>query len=166
MTADKAVAVDTNVLLSATAPVRSLHRAALAVLNDWPNQGVVLAASGQVFREYLVTATRPVDVNGLGLDVGSALFNVGEFRGRMRLLSEGEWAWAHLTDLVARYGCRGKQIHDANLVAAALASGVDALVTANVRDFARFSTEVEIIDLAAVGGSSRGGRKPFSSASR
>jgi len=58
MTDDKAVLVDTNVLLSATAPLRPLHRAAMAVLNDWPNQGTLLATSSQVLREYLAVATR------------------------------------------------------------------------------------------------------------
>lgn len=144
---DKAVLVDTNVLLSATAPLRRLHHAALVVLNDWPNQGIVLAASGQIFREYLVVATRPLDVNGLGLGVEDALANVGAFRRRMRLLPESEESWDRLQTLVARYGCQGKQIHDANLVAAALASEVGKLVTANAGDFVRFSSEVEVIDL-------------------
>lgn len=66
---DKAVVLDTNVLLSATAPLRPLHRAALVVLNEWPNQGIVLSVSSQVLREYLVVATRPVQANGLGLDL-------------------------------------------------------------------------------------------------
>jgi predicted nucleic acid-binding protein len=61
MTDDRAVLVDTNVLLSATAPLRPLHRAAIAVLNDWPNQGSILATTTQVLREYLVVATRPVE---------------------------------------------------------------------------------------------------------
>jgi predicted nucleic acid-binding protein len=64
---DNAVIVDTNVLLSATAPLRPLHRAALAVLNDWPNQGIPLTASSQILREYLAVATRPVEANGLNL---------------------------------------------------------------------------------------------------
>lgn len=67
MKEDRAVLVDTNVLLSATTSLRSLHRAALCVLNDWPNQGIILAASAQVFREYLVVTTRPIEANGLGL---------------------------------------------------------------------------------------------------
>lgn len=61
---DKAVLVDTNVLLAATAPLRPLYRAALMVLNDWPNKGILLAVSSQVLREYLAVATRPVEVNG------------------------------------------------------------------------------------------------------
>lgn len=150
MTDDKTVLVDTNVLLSATAPLRPLHQAALAVINDWPNQGVVLAATTQVLREYLVVATRPVDTNGLGLSGDDALANVVAFRGRMRLLVESEPVWDRLRGLIATYGCRGKQIHDANVVATALVFGVGRLVTANIADFNRFGSEIELIDLSAV----------------
>jgi predicted nucleic acid-binding protein len=149
---DKAVLVDTNVLLSATVPLRPFHRAALAVLNDWPNQGLSLAATSQVFREYLVVATRPAEVNGLGLDIEDALANVAAFSGRMRLLPEGEMSWNRLRSLAASYRCAGKQIHDANLVATALASGVKRLVTANPGDFARFSPELDIVDLSSLSG--------------
>ncbi|HEY4596423.1 MAG TPA: PIN domain-containing protein, partial [Thermoanaerobaculia bacterium] len=144
------VLLDTNVLLSATAPFRSLHRAALAVINDWPNQGLVLAVSSQILREYLVVATRPIEVNGLGLSTEDALANVTAFRGRIRLLEDGEPVWDRLRALVAAYGCKGKQIHDANVVACALTSGVTKLVTANAGDFNRFAAELELIDLAAV----------------
>ncbi|HTG32371.1 MAG TPA: PIN domain-containing protein [Thermoanaerobaculia bacterium] len=150
MTDDKAVLVDTNVLLSATAPLRALHRAAWTVLNDWPSQGVVLTVSSQVLREYLVVATRPVEVNGLGLGTGDALTNVMAFWGRMRLLVDSEPTWDRLRTLVATYDCKGKQIHDANVVASALASGVARLVTANVGDFIRFTAELELIDLTAL----------------
>jgi predicted nucleic acid-binding protein len=146
---DRAVLIDTNVLLSATAPARELHRAALAVLNEWPNQGRILATTMQVLREYLAVATRPTAVNGLGLDVKDALANASVFRGRMRLLLESESGWDRLRSLVANYGCSGKQIHDANLAATALTSGVAKLVTGNASDFSRFAAELEIIDLAS-----------------
>jgi predicted nucleic acid-binding protein len=147
---DRAVLVDTNVLLAATVPLRSLHRAALTVLNQWPNQGTVLAASVQVFREYLAVATRPAEANGLGLPVSDALSNVDAFLGRMRLLAEGESTWTHLRELIAHHRCQGKQIHDANVVATALSHGIAQLVTANVGDFLRFSPKVKVIDLATV----------------
>ena len=150
MTDDKAVLVDTNVLLSATAPHRPLHRAALVVLNDWPNQGLVLATSSQVLREYLAVATRPAAVNGLGLGVDDALANITAFRGRMRLLVDSEPSWDRLRTLVATYGCLGKQVHDANVVATALTAGVARMVTANVGDFKRFATEIEVTDLATI----------------
>lgn len=147
---DRAVLVDTNVLLSATAPLRPLHRTALMVFNDWPNQGKVLATSTQVLREYLVVATRPIEVNGLGLTSADALANVDAFRTRVRLLTDGEPVWDRLRALIETYRCLGKQIHDANLVAAALASGVTRMVTANASDFDRFSPEIEVIDLATL----------------
>jgi predicted nucleic acid-binding protein len=147
---DKTVVVDTNVLLSASDPQRALHRTALEILNNWPNQGQILAISAQVLREYLAVATRPVNVNGLGLDVHDALANVAAFRGRMRLIWETEQTWDRLHGLISRYRCSGKQVHDANVVATALTSGVTRLLTANVADFSRFSPELEIIDLAAV----------------
>ena len=147
---DKIVLADTNVLLSATAPLRPLHQAALRVLNDWPNQGVILATSSQILREYLAVATRPVEVNGLGLGVDDALANIAAFRGRMRLFVESEAVWDRLRALIAAYGCRGKQIHDANIVATALISGVAILVTANAGDFIRFASEIEVVDLAAL----------------
>lgn len=149
MTDDRVVLVDTNVLLAATAPRRPLHDAALAVLNDWPNRGILLAASSQVLREYLAVATRPVEANGLGLDTDDALANVAALRNRMRLLVESEPVWDRLRALLAAYGCKGKQVHDANLVATAISAGVTRLVTANVGDFARFGAELEVIDLAA-----------------
>lgn len=148
MTDDRAVLVDTNVLLSATAPRRALYPSALEVLNHWPNQGMILAVTGQVLREYLAVATRPVEANGLALSVDDALANVAVFRSRMRLLLESEPALDRLRALIATYQCLGKQIHDANLVATALTSGVTRLVTANVSDFTRFATEIEVIDLA------------------
>lgn len=147
---DKAVLVDTNVLLSATASQRSLHPDALTLLNTWPNQGIVLAASSQVFREYLVVATRPVESNGLGLGTEDALANVAAFHGRMRLLVDSEDVWERLQILIAKYDCKGKQIHDANVVASALAWGIPKLVTANVDDFKRFAGELEVIDLSAI----------------
>lgn len=149
MTDDRAVLVDTNVLLSATALTRPLHRAALEVLNEWPNQGRILATSPQVLREYLAVATRPAEANGLGLTVEDALANTSAFRSRMRLLLETESGWERLRSLIATYGCLGKQVHDANLVATALTSGVAKLVTANPADFNRFAKELEVINLAS-----------------
>ncbi len=144
---DKAVLVDTNILLTATTPARALHSEAINVLNEWPAQGVGLCASGQIFREYLVVATRPAEVNGLGLSVEAALANVAELRQRLRFLDERTGVFEHLNRLVREVGCQGKQIHDANLVATALVHDVGRVLTANVGDFRRFGAYVEIMDL-------------------
>jgi predicted nucleic acid-binding protein len=148
--ADKAVLVDTNVLLMATARQRRLYRAAIEVVDTWPNLKVRLLTCGQILREYLVVATRPVDVNGLGLDPSAALENVAAFAARMRFLDEGRKVAQRLEVLVRDFDCRGKQIHDANLIAVALVHQANAVVTANPADFRRFASQVEILDLAAI----------------
>ncbi|HEY5878396.1 MAG TPA: PIN domain-containing protein, partial [Nakamurella sp.] len=77
--ADRAV-LDTNVLLAATDESTIEHADAVAALNYWPASGLVLYTSGQILREYLVVATRPTAVNGLGLPIADAVDNVRELR--------------------------------------------------------------------------------------
>jgi len=141
---DSSVLLDTNVLLEATAPARDLHRAALRVLDEWPNRGARLCVSGQILREYLVVATRDPEHNGLGLGVTDALANVEAFAGRCRFLGETREVAERLRELLRSVDCTGKRIHDANLVATCLAHGVSGLVTANLGDFERFGNQVDV----------------------
>jgi predicted nucleic acid-binding protein len=139
--------VDTNVFLAATDQGRAEHLEALAVVNDWPGQGTVLYTNGQILREYLVVATRPIAQNGLGLPQSDALTNVNAIRGRTRLLAEDRKVSDRLLALVGEVPCAGKQIHDANVVATMLVHGVESLVTINVTNFARFGRHVQLISL-------------------
>ena len=143
---DSAVLVDTNVLLTATTPSRTLHKRALKVLNQWPNR-VRLCTSGQILREYMVVATRPLLDNGLGLTRRDALANVDSFVERMLFLEEGWTVHQRLTTLLRTAECAGKQIHDANVVATALSHGVGGVLTENVDDFRFYSEMVNILDL-------------------
>jgi predicted nucleic acid-binding protein len=136
--ADRAV-VDTNVLLAASDEARAKHQAALAVLNTWPASGVALYTSGQIIREYLAVATRPVRDNGLGMDRPAALANARAFRTRLRLISEDSKVADRLLEILESVNCSGKQVHDANVVASMLVTGVQTVVTSNVNDFAKFS---------------------------
>ena len=144
------VFLDTNVLLAATDEGRADHEPARRLLERGGGRGVHPALSGQVLREYLVVATRPEEANGLGLERESALQNVAAFLGRAAFYEETEAGWRKLTELVARYGIRGKRVHDANVAATMLAHGLSKLVTANTSDFAIFS-EIHVIDPATAG---------------
>lgn len=136
--------LDTNVLLAATDEGREGHYRADAALNEWPESGVALYSSGQVLREYLCVATRPVASNGLGLARLDAVENARSLRTRLRLLTEDEKVNERLLDLLAETDCTGKQIHDANIVATMLAHGVETLVTANPADFELFEDRIAI----------------------
>ena len=141
--------LDTNVLVSSTASRRKLHEVARNVV-QWPMSGKQACVSGQILREYLVVATRPLESNGLGLTPAEAVANVSAFRSLMHCLEENEEVQERLAELVLTHECRGVVIHDANVVATALAHGVPAIVTENWEDFRRFDQLVEVVPLASI----------------
>ena len=136
--------IDTNVLLAATDTGRPEHSAAAKVFVDYPEDGVHLAVSGQVVREYLAVATRPAEANGLGLDVAEVLENIEEIRGRTVFLDESRDTTDELIRLVAEHHVMGKRIHDAHIVATMRSHGVKYLITLNERDFSGFD-EVMVV---------------------
>ena len=138
--------IDTNVLLTATDESRPNHEAARRLIAESDRNGLHLAVSGQVLREYMVVATRPIDVNGMGLDPRDAIGNVEAFLRFVGLCDETEAAAVKLRRLGLKHGLRGKRFHDANIVATMSVHGIRALVTDNVRDFAAF----EDIDVLAL----------------
>ncbi len=144
--ADRAV-LDTNVLLAATDEARREHEHAIAAINVWPASGLVLYTSGQILREYLAVATRPVGRNGLGMPRPDAIANVRALRARLNLLVEDAKVSDRLLGLLEAIECAGKQVHDANLVATMLVHGIDTLVTMNVDDFTRFADHVHVAGL-------------------
>jgi predicted nucleic acid-binding protein len=133
--------VDTGILVAATDTSRADHRASTALLTG----GVALVTSVQVLREYLVVATRPRDVNGLGLPLAAALGNVGAFRTAVRLLPEDLAVLPTFLALLDAAPSAGKRIHDAWIVATALAHGVPAIVTSNTEDLEPWRDHVAVI---------------------
>jgi predicted nucleic acid-binding protein len=142
------VLVDTSVFLSATDQDRAEHRQALLILNEWTARGTTLYSSGQIMREYLAIATRPPAGHGLGLKQADALANVRAIRTRTSLLAEDASVADRLLDVLDEIPCRGKQVHDANVVATMLVHGIDSMVTINVADFSRFGHLITLIPLS------------------
>jgi len=135
MTRGSTLLLDTNVLLTATDRARTDHTSCLELLRESADSGVHFAIIGQIVREYLVVATRPVDANGLGLSPAQAIRNIREFRGRAHLLPETREVAAELIRLVDEHALQGKRVHDANVVAAAHHHHVSAIVTSNTADY-------------------------------
>lgn len=130
--------VDTNVLLAATNTARADHDSSRRVFSQALDEGIHLATCGQILREYLVVATRPIAVNGLGLCVADALKNLAWFRKRLVYFEEPETVHRTLVTLVESTGINGKRIHDANIVALMHYSGIRSIVTNNPEDFSPF----------------------------
>jgi predicted nucleic acid-binding protein len=96
-----------------------------------------LCTNGQILRENLSVATRPVAQNGLGLAPPDAVANVRSLRRHLRFLGEIDKVSERLLMLLDDVACHGKQAHDANLVATMLVHGVETILTMNVDDFVR-----------------------------
>jgi predicted nucleic acid-binding protein len=140
------VFVDTNVLLTATDRSRPQHEESRTVIARAGRAGLHLAASGQILREYLVVATRPVEVNGLGMAPPDAVTNAERFLRGLSLLEESELVSTRVRELTRSCGLSGKRIHDANVAATALVHGVAFLLTGNPDDFSPFP-ELRLLDV-------------------
>ena len=60
---------------------------------------------------------------------------------------ETEQVTLKLLELLKTYPTRGKQIHDANLVATMLTYGIDTLLTLNIDDLKRFEPAIQLMTL-------------------
>lgn len=138
MTGDNRIFVDTNVLLALTDASRGRHAEALAFIDQGLSGKLSLFINGQVMREYLVVATRPVAVNGLGLGAQQAVANIRTLRRCLTVLPDDPATTDRLCELVSDHDLKGKRIHDANLVASMHLNGLRRLKTFNPDDFRRF----------------------------
>jgi len=138
MTGDnRRVFVDTNVWIHTIIITAPEHTSAQQWLSHLKATGMVLCVSPQVLREYMVAVTRGT-IFERTLTPREAVEDVESILENAELLEENEAVSSTLRDLVRRYRIRGKQIHDANIVAAMIAHGVTRLVTYNPDDFRRF----------------------------
>ena len=156
--AGEAVFLDTNILLTATDESRRNHRIARRLLERGREVGLHGALSGQVAREYLVVATRPLGANGLGMTPSDALRNVEQFARRLAFCDETEAVSVRLRALVRVRGLQGKSVHDANVVATMAGHGIDTLVTENPDDFHAYP-EVRLIGLGELEATLAEGRR-------
>jgi len=147
MGADRCL-VDTNVLVYSTVDTCPQYREAREWLAGLHAQQVELCVAPQIVREYLVVLTRG-DVFERQFTPEEALGELEGLLPSLVVLEETEETVRLLRDLVRRYRIRGKQIHDANIVATMMAHGVTRLVTYNPDDFRRFK-EITLEPMKAV----------------
>lgn len=141
-----AILVDTNVLLRVAEPTSAEHREctdAMSVLTGSRRGEMEPVFCAQNSIEFWVVATRPVNVNGLGMGAVEAAATLDGFEGMMRCLPEPADAQVRWRNVITLYGAVGKTAHDARLVAVMLANGVDQILTLNAADFRRYSPAIK-----------------------
>lgn len=131
------VLVDTSCLLRLTSPDDPRAAATQAALDRLTDAGEMPCAAPQNFVEFRSVATRPLNVNGLGLTIAEVDAEPDRFGLLFPLLPEDRFypVWR---DLCRRAGVSGKQVHDTRLVAVCVVSGIGTVLTWNPTDFTRF----------------------------
>lgn len=130
--------LDTNVLLRLGDQGSPFHGEALAAVEALEAAGQELMIVPQVLYEYWVVATRPTANNGLGMTVETATAAIERWTSTLHLLLDERGIYSHWHALVTTHDVKGKNAHDARLVAAMQRHGLTNLVTFNKADFTRF----------------------------
>jgi len=135
---------DTNILLrfvDRAADEHALVKVAVATLLGRGDEVVLVP---QTLYEFWATGTRPVRANGFGWDTPRARREVEGLLESFELLSDPPKLFDAWLELVTRHNVRGKQVHDARLVAAMYLHGLSHLLTLNGGDFKRYP-EIEAV---------------------
>lgn len=122
----------------------SRHVEVEALLQRFKADDVELWISRQVIREYLVQITHPKTFVS-PLSIGEIKRQVEAIQSLFHVADESAEVTAQLMSILEAYPTRGKQIHDANIVATMLAMGIDTLLTFNRGDFKRFDDRITIV---------------------
>ena len=133
--------LDTNILIRLTNQGDAHHAVASQAVTTLHARGELLHLTPQTLVEFRAVATRPPNVNGLGLLPAEASRRAAIYEAMFPLLDETPAiypAWRAVADAV---GVIGKQVHDARLVAVCHAHAVTHLLTFNVAHFTRTAAE-------------------------
>ena len=131
--------LDTNFLLRLGDKGHAMHGIAAAAAGAlYPNgcEGVLVP---QVLYEYWVVATRPIAVNGLGMDPVTVDGAISKWVALYPLLRDERRVFDFWRELVNAHSVKGKKAHDARLVAAMLRHRIPNILTFNGPDFVRFA---------------------------
>jgi predicted nucleic acid-binding protein len=142
------VFVDTNVLIYAAVEDSPFHPFACRAMEVLFSSSAPVWISRQVLREYIAVMSRP-KLDAPAVPITTMVRQVLHFQSRFRIAEDGPAVTEFLLSLFQEIPVAGKQIHDANIVATALAYGIPCILTNNVSDFERFSERIEIVPLGA-----------------
>jgi predicted nucleic acid-binding protein len=137
--------VDTNILLRSAQPSHPMNADATRAVGQLLTRGEILSIIPQNIIEYWAVATRPVESNGLGMSVDETAAEVAVLQSIFQILPDNAEIFAEWKRLVSTHEVKGKEVHDARIVAAMLAHRVTHLLTFNTADFKRY-TEITAIN--------------------
>lgn len=144
------ILVDTNLLLRLIEPGQAQRAVAVEAIEHLDDLGHRLIVVPQVIYEFWSVGTRPIDRNGLGMSTEELVSRLEGLMSNLTLFRDERTIFEFWQQLVIDHDVKGKQVHDARLVAAMLRHAVSHLLTFNAADFARYS-EITVVEPDAVG---------------
>lgn len=132
------ILVDTNLLVRSLQPRSALFPATSAAILALNERGERLCVVPQVLYEFWTVCTRPTGANGLGMTTAVAQIEQAKALSLFTLLPDTSAIFPEWQRLVVRYDVKGRNAHDARLVAAMGVHAVDRILTFNAADFARY----------------------------
>ncbi len=146
------ILTDSNILLRLTQETHPLHRRADSALYALRSRGDEPCVVAQVVYEYWTVCTRPVESeNGLGMTVRNTASEMRRLQQLFPVYRDERAIFDRWEELVTRHEVKGKNAHDARIVAAMLHHRLTHLLTFNDSHFKRF-TEITVLTPSEVAG--------------
>lgn len=140
------ILTDTGILLRLFAVADPLHATVTNATTVLKARGEVLVTAFQNHSEFWNACTRPATARGgFGLSTAETAKRLSVVEATIPLLADHAAAHAIWKGLVVAHAVKGKQVHDAKLVALMKAQGVTHILTLNGGDFTRYSG-ITVID--------------------
>jgi len=126
------------------------HLIALDAVTKLEGTGETILITPQNLIEFRSFATRPISQNGLGMSPALAEQESAKYEATYGLLADTPDVFFAWKRIVQTLSVRGKQVHDARLMAVCQVHSIDKLLTFNVGHFVRLATatspQVAILD--------------------
>ena len=136
--------VDVNLLLRTKQRHHPLYPVAAAAIARLLTEGARLVIVPQTLYEFWVVCTRPAGENGLGLTPEETEHEIANVRSLFALLPDEALMVDIWLDIVTRYQIKGRQAHDARLLASMRVHNIHNLLTFD-EGFRRYQEDYSII---------------------
>ncbi len=133
------IVLDTNILVRRVEKSHPMHLIVNESIVTLRNRDCAFFVFMQNVSEFWNVCTRPIENNGLGLSISETDQHLSRFEELFIVLPDNEPVFKHWRELVVKHSIVGVKVHDAKIVAAMIAHGIEHLFTLNVSDFKRFS---------------------------
>jgi predicted nucleic acid-binding protein len=134
------VLVDTNILLRSAQPGHPLCSQATRAVSRLIRQKDAVFFCSQNIAEFWNVATRPGDLNGLGLSNEEVLQEVSSIEKLLTMLPDVPAIYTVWKEIVRDHKVQGVKVYDARLVATMNVYAVESVLTFNAADFKRYGS--------------------------